>query len=154
MTDENSTDLIPAMETTMQDTPPPPVVTQEIRIVDAEGRPRILLSAKDGTPTIILLTPDGKASLTAKTTVGGHPAITLANPLAGGPTAALEVDDKGAHVIFDRPGGASAYVFLNNQGVSGTVLIDGTGKRRLQMSVAADGTPSIQRLDPTGKMLP
>jgi len=138
----------------MPDAPPPPIVTQEIRIVDAEGHPRILLSAKNGTPTIMLLGTDGKVAITAKTDQTGHPAITLANPVDGGPTAALEVDDKGAHVRFDHPQGSSAYLFLNNQGVSGTVLIDTDGKRRLQMSVAADGTPTVQRFDGNAKPLP
>jgi hypothetical protein len=138
----------------MQNASPPPVVTHEVRIIDAEGRPRIILSAKDGVPVIELLGADGRIALTAKTDARGHSAVMLANPVASGPTAALEVDDKGAHVKFDRGGGASAYLFLNNEGVSGTVLIDAAGRRRLQANVAADGTPAIQLMDATGKPLP
>ena len=138
----------------MQAAPPPPVVTQEVRIVDASGHPRILLSAGDGTPTIVLLDVDGKPAMTARTDAAGRPAITLANPHADGPAAALEIDDKGAHVKFDRPGGASAYLFLNNAGGSGTVLIDAKGKRRLVATVAADGTVALDRLDTAGRPLP
>jgi hypothetical protein len=42
--------------------PPPPVVTQELRIVDGQGRLRILVSAKSGTPVIEILKKDGKSS--------------------------------------------------------------------------------------------
>jgi hypothetical protein len=137
------------------DAPPAPaIVTRHISIVDAAGRPRILLSAEDGVPTIILLRDDGKPAMTARTDPAGRPAVTLANPLATGPTAALEIDDKGAHVKFDRPGGASAYLFLNNAGGSGTVLIDAAGKRRLDAQVTADGASKIERLGDDGKPLP
>ena len=133
---------------------PPPIVTQQVSIVDAQGHPRILLSAKSGVPTIVLLRDDGTPAITARTDVAGRPAITLANPLATGPVAALEIDDKGAHVKFDRPGGASAYLFLNNGGGSGVVLIDTTGRRRLDAEVTADGATKIERIGNDGKPLP
>jgi hypothetical protein len=132
----------------------PPIVTQEIRIVDAQGRPRILLSAKDGPPTILLLRDDGKLGANVALDAAGRPMVTLTNPLSSGPTATLEIDDKGAHAKFDRPGGASAYLFLNNAGGSGVVLIDPTGKRRLDATVTADGTSKFERLDDDGKQLP
>ncbi|TPK78113.1 hypothetical protein [Mesorhizobium sp. B2-4-17] len=134
--------------------PSQPVITEEVRIVDAQGHPRILLSAWDGVPTIVLLNPDGKPAMTARTDASGRPAVTLANPLASGPGVVLEIDDKGAHVKFDRPGGASAYLFLNNQGGSGTVLIDTEGRRRLQATVSVDGDAKIEQLGPDGKPLP
>jgi hypothetical protein len=102
----------------MADPPPPSIATQEIRIVDAQGRPRILLSARDGTPTILLLRDDGKPGANVTLDAAGRPMVTLTNPLPPGPTAALGIDDK----KFDRPGGASAYLFLNNVGGSGVVL--------------------------------
>ncbi len=40
---------------------------------------------------------------------------------------------------FDRPGGGSSYLFLNDQGTSGIVLLDGTGKRRYSILVDAAG---------------
>jgi hypothetical protein len=141
-------------ENTMVDAAPPPVITQEVRIVDANGHARILLSAKDGIPTIVLLRDDGTAALTARTDQAGRPAVTLANPSPTGPSAALEIDDKGAHVKFDRPGGASAYLFLNNAGASGVVLIDAKGRRRLDTMIGADGAPTIQKLGEDGGPLP
>jgi hypothetical protein len=79
----------------------------------------------------------------------GRPAVQLFNPDRLHPTATLEVDDKGTHVIFTRAGGASGYLFLNNAGGSGLVLVDAQGVRRLEAVVAPDGTvrrnPNVAR---------
>lgn len=125
------------------DVPPPPIVTQEIRVVDAQGSPRIVLSTLSGTPVIQILDPAGKPSVSLSTDKDGYPSVNLTSRDATAPTAVLEVDSKGAHVLFERPAGGSSYLFLNNQGVSGTVLIDANGKRRSETLLAADGTPTI-----------
>jgi hypothetical protein len=134
--------------------PPLPIITQEIRIVDAQGHPRILLSALNGVPSIVLIGSDGRPSATVALDAADRPSVMLTNPDPKAPSAALAVDDKGAHVKFDRPSGGSSYLFLNNQGTSGVVLIDTAGKRRLNTIVAADGTLAIDRLDDVGKPLP
>ena len=133
----------------MQDMPPP-IVTQEVRIVDAQGRPRILLSASSGRPVLVMLREDGQTGTEVALDEAGRPSVSLANPDPNGPTATLAVDDKGAHVKFDRPGGASSYLFLNNAGGSGVVLIDTKGVRRLQATVDADGITQIERNDAAG----
>jgi hypothetical protein len=139
----------------MTDIPPPlPVTTQELRVVDAQGRPRIVMSAKDGVPTITLLRDDGEAGASLALDAGGRPAVRLANPVIGAPVASFEIDDKGAHVKFDGPDASSSYLFLNNAGVSGIVLIDRGGKRRLQATVGANGVSHIERLDDQGNALP
>jgi hypothetical protein len=138
----------------MTDIPPPPVITQEVRIVDAQGATRILLSAKEGVPTIVLLRADGKNGASVSLDDKGHPALRLVNPSPDGPIAAVEIDEKGAHVKFDGPRSASSYLFLNNEGGSGVILIDKAGKRRVQALVAADGSSEIERLDEVGKPLP
>jgi hypothetical protein len=132
----------------MQATPPAPLVTQEIRITDAQGHPRIILSARDGVPTIRLLRDDDQAGATVSLDAQGRPAIRLANPAADAPAAAIEIDDKGAHVTFDRPGGASSYLFLNNAGGSGVVLIDAQGRRQASLVLAPDGAVAAQGLAP------
>jgi hypothetical protein len=132
---------------------PPPVVTQEIQIVDGQGRPRLLLSAKSGSPAIELLRANGTPIVVVTLDSSGHPSMRLDNPDAEGPTAVLEVDDKGAHVKFDRPGGGSSYLFLNNAGGSGVVLVDTKGARRLDALVAPDGTAKIERFGTDGKPL-
>lgn len=139
----------------MADLPPPsPVIAQEIRIVDAQGRPRIVLSAGDGSPSIRLLGPDGAPRAEVTLDAAFYPAVKLSAPDPAAPAAALEVDAKGAHVKFDRPGGGSSYLFLNDGGSSGVVLIDRAGKRRLDALVAADGSPSVNRYDAAGAKLP
>ena len=95
------------------------VITDEIKIVDSQGRPRIIMSARSGNPVIQLLETNGAIGMEVLLDSTGRPAVKLANPDLKGPTAVLEVDDKGTHVLFDRPGGASSYLFLNNAGASG-----------------------------------
>lgn len=135
----------------MNDLPPPapPVSTQELRIVDAQGHPRMLLSALHGAPEIVLLREDGSTGARVALDAAGRPALTLLNPLAAGPHATVEIDDKGAHLLLERPGGASSYLFLNNAGVSGVVLIAADGQRRLSATLAADGSSRIERADGT-----
>ncbi len=133
----------------MQDMPPP-VVMQEVRIVDAQGHPRILLSASSGKPMLVMLRADGQTATEVSLDEAGRPSVRLANPDPNGPIATLAVDDKGAHVKFDRAGGASSYVFLNNAGGSGVVLIDAKGLRRLQATVDANGITQIERNDAGG----
>lgn len=132
----------------MHDAPPAPLVTQEIRVTDAQGHPRIVISAKDGVPTIQFLRSDDTPGATISLDAAGRPAIRLANPSPTSPTASLEIDDKGAHVKFDRPGGASSYVFLNNAGGSGLVLIDAKGVRKASLVLAPDGTVAADGLAP------
>lgn len=127
--------------------PPPPVITQELRIVDAQGRPRMLLSALNGVPEIVLLREDGSTGARVALDAAGRPALTLFNPLAAGPHATVEIDDKGAHLLLERPGGASSYLFLNDAGGSGVVLIAADGQRRLSATLAADGSSRIEHAE-------
>ena len=133
---------------------PPPIVTQEIRIVDVQGHARILMSARSGAPTIIMLRDDGVVAAEMALDQAGRPSIKMANPDDAGPTVALAIDDKGAHVKLDRPGGASGYLFLNNAGASGIVMVDTKGIRRINATVAQDGTARVDRLDDRGVPLP
>ena len=135
------------------DVQPPPIVTQEIQIVDAQGRPRMLLSARSGEPIVELLRKNGQPSLTMTLDPSGRPSIKFDNPDPAAPTAALEIDDKGAHVKFDRPGGASSYLFLNNLGGSGVVILDTKGTRRLTILTAPDGSTNIERFGSDGVLL-
>ncbi len=129
--------------------PSTPVITQEVRIVDAQGHARIILSAKDGQPTIMLLRGDSVAGATVTLDSDDRPSIKLANPDPAAPVASVEIDDKGAHVKFDKPDGASSYLFLNNAGGSGVVLLDGTGDRRASVVLSPEGQLSIQGVSPS-----
>jgi hypothetical protein len=57
-------------------------------------------------------------------------------------------------VKFDRPGGASSYLFLNNAGESGVVFVDANGVRRLNVLVGPDNDAKIERFGSDGKPIP
>jgi hypothetical protein len=130
---------------------PLPVITDEIKIVDSQDHPRIIMSARSGNPVIQLLETNGAIGMEVLLDSTGRPAVKLANPDSKGPTAVLEVDDKGTHVLFDRPGGASSYLFLNNAGASGVVLVDSNGVRRLDVLVGSDNNVKMEQFGADGK---
>ena len=130
------------------------IVSTEIRIVDDTGRTRLVLSARSGQPVVSMLGADGSVRLSVALDKADYGAVKITNPNLKGPVAALAVDDKGAHVKFDRPGGASSYLFLNNAGESGTVFMDANGRRRLNLLVMPDGQSQIVRFDEQQKPLP
>jgi hypothetical protein len=113
----------------------------------------MLLSARSGEPILQLLQKSGQPSLVMTLDPAGRPSIKFDNPDPAAPTAALEIDDKGAHVKFDRPGDASSYLFLNNRGGSGIVILDSKGVRRLNILAAPDGSTIIERFGSDGKLL-
>jgi hypothetical protein len=131
-----------------------PIVTQEVRIVDEQGQTRLLLSAKGGNPKVQLLRSDGEIGSEVSLDVDGLPAVKLANADPNGPMAVIEIDEKGAHVKLDGLGGASSYLFLNNAGGSGIVLLDTRGIRRLNAVIASDGAAKIERFGADGELVP
>jgi hypothetical protein len=133
--------------------PAKPFKTTELIIVDAQGRARLRFSAASKVPTFQMLTDKGAVGLEVSMDESNHPSISLLNP-DGGSTASLAVDDKGAHVKFDRPGGATSYLFLNDEGVSGIVLADKSGKRRYELLLSADSSVTTRRFDDAGNEIP
>ena len=123
------------------------IKARQIDIVDEAGRVRMTLSTTHGAPSIQLFESDGVEKMVVSLDASGHGFVQIANPESSGPSAALAVDDKGAHVKFDRPGGASSYLFLNNAGESGAVFLDTSGNRRLDLLVTPSGTTEIHRYD-------
>jgi len=121
----------------------PKIQAEELEIVDLAGNTRIRLSASDETPSIDLLTAGGSSSASLRLNGDGRPSLLFNNLTPDGPTAILEIDDKGAHIKFNRETGASTYLFLNNAGGSGVVIYDAEGQRRLSIVVAPDGKISI-----------
>ena len=124
---------------------------RELRLVDASGKTRIIVSARGEQPTFTMLDLHGRVLLSTSLDQQGYGSIQLSNPVDGHPQAAFAIDDKGAHVKFDHPGGASSYMFLNNQGESGAVFLDTHGKRRLDLLVKPDGQSAIERFTDDGK---
>ncbi len=120
---------------------------QKLSIVDASGRTYITFSEANGVPAVDLIDARGEKRITMTVDADGYGAIHLTNPKSSGPMASLEIDDKGAHVKFDRPGGASSYLFLNNSGGSGAVFLDTRGIRKLDLLVSPSGQTEIRRHD-------
>ena len=133
---------------------PPPITASEVRIVDAKGQARLVLAAPPEGPNVRLLTPDGQSRAELSLDAAGRPTLKLSSPAPAQPAVALEIDDKGAHVKFDRPAGGSSYLFLNNAGATGVVLIDVKGVRRLQAALGSDGEPRVRRFDAAGHAIP
>ncbi len=126
---------------------------QELTLVDEDGQPKMRLFIRSGSPILQMMRPNGEVAMTFAVDATGHPTIALTNPESGS-SASLAVDKKGAHVKFDRPGGASSYLFLNNEGGSGIVLLDNAGKRKYELLLNADGSVSTGRVDNSGKLVP
>jgi hypothetical protein len=123
-------------------------------IVDEQGKICMTLSASSQVPTLELLDSSGQKRVTITVDKSGYGAVLLSNPTVSGPIASLEIDDKGAHVKFDRPGGASSYLFLNNSGGSGVVLLDSKGSRKLDLMVAPSGETEFRRYDQSSSTTP
>ena len=123
-------------------------------MVDGSGVVRMILSTRSGAPEFSLLGQDGQVLLSASLDAQGFGSVQISNPAKGGPHAGLALDDKGAHVKFDRPGGASSYLFLNNEGESGAVFLDAGGRRRLNLLVKPNGESAMERFDDQGHSIP
>lgn len=130
------------------------VRTHELNIVDENGKICMTLSASDRVPAVELLDSSGQKRITLSVDKHGYGAVRLLNPNLSGPVASLEIDDKGAHVKFDRPGGASSYLFLNNSAGSGLVLLDSNGSRKLDLMVRSSGETEFRRYDESHSTTP
>lgn len=128
-----------------------PTQMQELQIVDAQGRPRLVLSAASGTPSITLLHSDGSPQAIVSLGETGLPCVELRNPNPAHPTARLEVDDKGTHIKMDHPSGATTYLFVNNGATCGLAMEDAQRKRRLEAMVPPTGEAFIRKLDDAGR---
>ena len=115
--------------------------------MDDQGRTRIVLSAKAAVPGISLLREDGQAAASLTVSNTGHAALNLHAVGSDHPAAVIEIDPKGTHVKFTHPSGATTYFFRNNEGVSGLVMQDTTGKRRINIMVPVEGPVQFQPLD-------
>ncbi len=130
------------------------VTVSELNIVDGEGRRRMTLSASSGTPSMEMFSVDGRTTFAVSMDEFGRTAVRLGNSDDTGPVATIEVVETGTHVKFTRPAGGASYLFLNNAGGSGLVLIDAKGVRRLVALNPADGNVRIEKFDSEGKALP
>jgi hypothetical protein len=118
------------------------VETSELRLVD-QGRLRGALAMRDGGPSLTLFDGTGHASLQATVDAKGWPRMSLSSGEASKPSAVLEVDDKGTHVLFDAQGKEQTYLFQKDDGTAGVVLGNAAGRHRGEMKLSPDGTVGV-----------
>nr|WP_174506708.1 hypothetical protein [Acinetobacter sp. Marseille-Q1620] len=116
---------------------------RELEIVDENDQPRIRLSVDNGRPAIQLLQENGAIAGHIEIDKSGYPNIQLLSTPDKTLSLRLEVDSKGMHLKFDHQNGASNYLFLNNAGTSGLVMIDSQSRRRFAATVTAQGEVNI-----------
>lgn len=128
---------------------PDVVEASELRLVD-EGRLRGALAMRDGGPSLTLFDGAGHPSLQAAVDTNGWPRMSLSSSAASKPSAILEVDDKGTHVLFDAPGREQTYLFQKDDGTAGVVLGNAAGRHRGEMMLSPDGTVGVTLFDADG----
>ncbi len=104
---------------------------QTLRIVDKEGKDRIVLTAESGIPDMTFLDPSGKSRLT----------LDIA-------------DDRRPVLLFSESGKESGRLTLGleEEGVPMLQLYDAAGKKRLTFGVPKNGGPVLRVLDKDEKL--
>ena len=128
---------------------PDVVETSELRLVD-QGRLRGSLAMRDGGPALMLFDQAGHPSLRAGIDASGWPRLFLSSGTSSKPSAVLEVDDKGTHVLFDAPGNQQTYLFQKDDGTAGVVLGNAAGRHRAEMKLSPDGSVGVTLFDADG----
>ena len=67
------------------------VIANEVRLVDAAGNTRLLLTTSSGTPSLQFLSGNGTVGIKADLDQEGRGAFRIQNPEAQGPVAGIEV---------------------------------------------------------------
>jgi hypothetical protein len=126
------------------------VEASEFRLV-RDGRVRASLAVRDGGgPSLSLFDDRGNASLRSELDDKGQPRVFLSSSDPTKPTAVVEVDEKGTHVLFDSPGKEQTYIFQKDDGTSGLVLGNAAGRHRGEMKLSPDGSVGVTLFDGDG----
>ncbi|RZG47463.1 hypothetical protein [Acinetobacter wuhouensis] len=118
---------------------------RELEIVDEHDQPRIRLSVEQGVASIQLLSLLGEVGARIELDQAGFSKIQLASITEPLLNVKLEMDPKGSHIKFDHQNGASNYLFLNNQGASGLVMLDAQQQRKFAATVSEQGVLKIDQ---------
>jgi hypothetical protein len=128
------------------------VTASEFRLTGDDDRTRASLAMEKGAPVLALFDDAGRAKLRAALDPAGLPSVSL---YAGGDatkaSAVVEVDDKGAHVLFRGAAKQETYVFQKTDGTAGIVLAGADGAHRGEMKLGANGEVDITLFDAAGK---
>jgi hypothetical protein len=142
--------LIAAFAGCKSSAPPSDVVeASEFRLVHA-GQTRASLAMRDGGPSLSLFDDHGNASLRSELDAKGQPRVFLSSSDPSKPTAVMEVDEKGTHILFDSPGKDQTYLFQKDDGTSGVVLGNAAGHHRGEMKLSPDGSVGVTLFDAKG----
>ena len=117
---------------------------RELEIVDEHDLPRIRLSVEQGVASIQLLNSQGNVATRIEMDELGFSKIQLTSAPEPLINVKLELDPKGSHIKFDHQNGASNYLFLNNQGVSGLVMLDAQQQRKFAVTVDEQGGVKVE----------
>jgi hypothetical protein len=115
----------------MADPPAKELSVRTLRLVDQEGKDRIVLTAERGIPDMTFLDPSGKSRLT----------LDIA-------------DDQRPVLLISESGRESGRLTLGleEEGVPMLQLYDGTGKKRITFGVPKNGGPVLRVLDKDEKL--
>ena len=125
------------------------IEASEFRLVQ-QGTLRGSLAMRDGGPSLALFESSGHPSLKAELDSRGWPRVLLSSGERSKPTAVLEVDDKGTHVLFDSPEKGQSYLFQKDDGTAGVVLGHAAGRHRSEMKLSPDRTVDVTLFDADG----
>ncbi|MGO8994004.1 MAG: hypothetical protein ACLQVI_11795 [Polyangiaceae bacterium] len=106
---------------------------------------------RDGGPSLSLRDGTGHSSFQAEVDAKGWPRVLLSAADPSKPTAVVEVDDKGTHVLFASPTKEESYLFQKDDGTSGVVLGNKDGRHRGEMKLSADGSVGMTLFGADGR---
>jgi hypothetical protein len=129
--------------------PPDTVSAAEFRLSDGK-RTRAVLGLEQGAPSLILLDERGVVRLRSSLDPNGRPSVAMFGDQARA-DAVLELDDKGAHILFRGSGKQESYLFQKLDGTAGMVLVDANGQHRGELKLSPTGDVDITLLDGNGK---
>jgi hypothetical protein len=130
----------------------PKIVTaEEFRLMDGDLK-RATLGMEKGQPVFALFDDKGTAKLRTELDPSGRPSMSMfSNSDPTKAAAMLEVDDKGAHVLFRGSGKEESYLFQKSDGTAGVVLGGPEGTHRAELKLSPNGDVDITLFDAGGK---
>ena len=128
------------------------VTANEFRLTAEDDRMRASLGMEKGAPVLALFDDDGRPKLRVALDAAGLPSVSLfASGDATKASAVVEVDDKGAHILFRGGAKQETYVFQRADGTAGVVLAGADGAHRGEMKLGANGEVDVTLFDAAGK---
>lgn len=129
---------------------PSALSVRELTVVDAEGKPRISLSAASGEASLELLDRGGKVRVAQTTDADGKAAWTLFDPQGERRIGAIAFGDGDAGLALLDPGGKVRIQLLSQSGTASTLHLDANGRKRVETASGPDGGAMTRYMDGSG----